>query len=312
MKDEFIQIGGKSYKQCEVIMLPTEKSHLFYHDCDRKFNYKIDEYNECRTSICRHPQHLYILSSEEIKEGDWVFDSYDVCIYQIKDFTSTNYHQRKIIATTDGLSVRKPQKNLIINQKLKLPTEIIEELPRPSDDFIKAFVKAQGKGFDKVLVEYEDKGEVVADTGGRMLMGWYDGDDLPRKWQSDFQLKVAPDNTITIKPVQEVYVSEKALPFVIEGLGFNPLEEDFLGKEAIRYCKEKDYEGSAFYNVAMKAIEFGYQLAQKEIESEEKTSRSREEIEELFYQFGMTDGYSLPINIGERKLYLSKWLKENL
>jgi hypothetical protein len=53
--------------------METEQSHLFYHNCTKKFSYKIDKYNECKKSKCRHPQHIYITSDEEIKEGDWYY-----------------------------------------------------------------------------------------------------------------------------------------------------------------------------------------------------------------------------------------------
>lgn len=43
-----------------------------------------------------------------------------------------------------------------------------------------------------------------------------------------------------------------------------------------------------------------------------KDSWSREEVETLITQFGMEDSYSLPLNRGERRGYIIKWLKENL
>lgn len=36
-----------------------------------------------------------------------------------------------------------------------METEIKKSLSRPSDDFISKYVKKQGVGFDKILVEYE-------------------------------------------------------------------------------------------------------------------------------------------------------------
>jgi hypothetical protein len=230
-------------------------------------------------------------------------------VYKHKSTTNTWYlKEKKIIATTDESLTYKISVDCGSSIGNTLHTK---NLPRPSDDFLKAYVKAQGKGFDKVLVEINT--EFYADS--KPFATKVSRDSYVQKvrashscWTKNLGVKTAPDNTITIKPVQEVYVSEKALPFVIEALGFNPLEEDFLGKEAIRYCKEKDYEGSAFYNVAMKAIEFGYQLAQKEIESEEKTSWTRSEVIELCKKAMINDEHY----DGFRTYLFDKWIKENL
>lgn len=329
---ELIQIGGKSYKQMEVIMLPTKEQrwkvenehdnrYEFYSFTDSKLYSRKSNVDNWSLS------HLYILSSEEIKEGDWVYhpevsQEYTIVdtrkeaddiyskgqhpaqgVYRHVSTTNTWYlKEKKIIATTDeSISRENPYTNKYLFDTIYL-------LPRPSDDFIKAYVKAQGKGFDKVLVEYELYSSCNSGNTGRIIEEGFHLDI--------YKLKTSPDNTITIKPVQEVYVSEKALPFVIEALGFNPLEEDFLGKEAIRYCKEKDYEGSAFYNVAMKAIEFGYQLAQKEDTIkpfEEKTSWNREKLEILKYNKERSELYCKDNSYREQCIQnIFKWIEENL
>jgi hypothetical protein len=291
MKDELIQISGKAYQKCKVVMLPTEKASKLYIAGGILFNYEKER--EDGIGNCQN-QHLYILSDEEIKEGEdlikgeWYINTFRGASKPFQnDNLGNNGYLKKIIATTDS------EVKIHVGTCFSME-ELFKPLPRLSDDFIKAYVKAQGKGFDKVLVETCSNWKNV-ERGN------------PDKYLGE-KIKVASDNTITIKPFQEVYVSEKALPFVIEALGFNPLEEDFLGKEAIRYCKEKDYEGSAFYNVAMKAIEFGYQLAQKEIESEEKTSWTRSEVIELCKKAMINDEHY----DGFRTYLFDKWIKENL
>mgnify|MGYP001248368561 CR=1 FL=1 len=304
MKDELIQISGKAYKQCEVVMLPTnDQTQIAKAHKSNYLIYADKPMSDTQNNRAGYTnQHLYILSSEEIKEGDW----YMYCHFgewiisnskeTLKNKTNTlenlnkdNYF-KKVIATTDS--------SLVLKENISKSTEECwkyDSLPKPSDDFISKYVKKEGKGFDKVLVETCSNWKNV-ERGN------------PDKYLGE-KIKVASDNTITIKPFQEVYVSKKALPFVIEALGFNPLEEDFLGKEAIRYCKEKDYEGSAFYNVAMKAIEFGYQLAQKEIESEEKTSWSREEIIQLLTKFSKNYLGKIPNWLQKQ---IDEWIEENL
>ncbi len=66
MNDKLIQIGGKSYKQCEVVMLPTEKASKILRTPTGL------QYSDIPMIKREHlsPQHLYILSSEEIKEGE--------------------------------------------------------------------------------------------------------------------------------------------------------------------------------------------------------------------------------------------------
>jgi hypothetical protein len=223
--------------------------------------------------------------------GEWIISNSRETLKNktntLENLNKDNYF-KKVIATTDS------EVKIHVGTCFSME-ELFKPLPRLSDDFIKAYVKAQGKGFDKVLVETCSNWKNV-ERGN------------PDKYLGE-KIKVASDNTITIKPFQEVYVSKKALPFVVEALGFNPLEEDFLGKEAIRYCKEKDYEGSAFYNVAMKAIEFGYQLAQKEIESEEKTSWSKEEIIQLLTKFSKNYLGKIPNWLQKQ---IDEWIEENL
>ena len=98
------------------------------------------------------------------------------------------------------------------------------------------------------------------------------------------------NNVITLNPLREVYVSEKALPFVIEALGFDPTKQfekqKIFGKKIVEYCNQ--FKGDK-YIIAMKAIEFGYQLAQEELETEsiqeEKTSWSKNEVIELFEKY---------------------------
>jgi hypothetical protein len=193
MKDELIQISGKAYQKCECIMLPTENPSSLFINTDTNL---LEYYYNGNRQYFHKWQHLYILSSEEIKEGDW----YMYCHFgewiisnsreTLKNKTNTlenlnkdNYF-KKIIATTD-FELKTPDSGMKAGYYMKDSTP----LPRPSDDFIKAFVNAQGK-IDKVLVEYEGYGFKRFNLEGK-----------PRR--AGYQLKIAPDNTITIKPLQE-------------------------------------------------------------------------------------------------------------
>jgi len=123
-------------------------------------------------------QHLYILSDDEIKEGDWVYERVMNCIMQIGKDVSLKRCQKsllvnKIIATTD--------QSLKLNcyQLLDFITQC--SLPKPSNEFIQEFCKKDG--IDEVIVEYEEI--------------------LPFNEKSGYKPKVAPDNTILIYPVED-------------------------------------------------------------------------------------------------------------
>ena len=103
-ENKLTEINSKFYQKCEVIMLPTEKaSKLYLHGLK---------------------QHLYILSSEEIKEGDWFYHAIGEILkctkiegnfIRYEKFTvpgvskvahsfdiHINLHPKKIIATTNS------------------------------------------------------------------------------------------------------------------------------------------------------------------------------------------------------------------
>ena len=190
MNGRFTYIGGKPYETCDVVMLPAKGigSGIFLSTV-----YKELYFFDKRTSI-EGAQHLYILSSEEIKEGDMVMNMYgnNKSIFRVTKILSGGYEGqkvgdkycfyglgktlKKIVATTDSLYFG------VHNEALNRPTFAV---PRPSNDFIKKFVELQG--IDKVLVEYRT-------------------DTYPQMFSTEVRvittLKVADDNTITIKPIE--------------------------------------------------------------------------------------------------------------
>jgi len=88
-------------------------------------------------------------------------------------------------------------------------------------------------------------------------------------------------------------------------------QEEF-GKKIIEFCKE--YEGSAFYNIAMKSIEFGYQLAQEENTIkpvQEKTSWNRDELIIVLNKFG-NKVYGEYTRNEIMPDFVHKWIEENL
>lgn len=194
MKNEVIQVDGKFYKKCQVVMLPTEKaSNLFIGNISGQLNYHKDKVKDKTTSN----QHLYFLSDEKIEKGDWfiVNDVVHKCIGLNKisgDIESNNNlcyditKCRKIIATTDkSLKTWTPE--------LRGELDEYTYLPRPSNEFLQVYCKANGK-IDEVLVEIEAyKNKFISPS-----LPYY-----------DYRFKVSPDNTITIKPAKEKMYSKK-------------------------------------------------------------------------------------------------------
>jgi hypothetical protein len=120
-------------KKLGVVMLPTEKeSKLLLSQIDGLVY--TDRVNSNGNNLYK-PQHLYLTSDDEIKEGDryYIEGADDIC-YANGDRPDSE--GRKIIATTD--------KSLSINKHISLDLDL-PSIPRIPSSFIKEFVKADGK-----------------------------------------------------------------------------------------------------------------------------------------------------------------------
>ena len=181
------EIGNKYYQKCEVVMLAVDKVSnigLYKDTKNLVFN---DHISYKDRGIY---QHLYFLSNEKIKEGDWYLNIVSNEIVNV-DF-NIDYkqnHCKKIIATTDTSLQHAIDKS-------PYPMEIYG-LPQPSKEFIQAFIKAynEGKPITKVLVEMELDGA---------YMGHFEGIDC-----SDYKLKINSSNEITIKKVKDSYTQQE-------------------------------------------------------------------------------------------------------
>lgn len=138
------------FKKAKVVMLSTnEKAIIGLNPHNNKLVINSEYYNNKfvrfaefngKEDLWRQAQHLYIVSNEEIKEGDWY-----ICRennYKPVKNTSHNFKYddltncRKVIASTDpSLS-----------------------LPQPSQSFITKYIEEYNKGniIEDVMVEYED------------------------------------------------------------------------------------------------------------------------------------------------------------
>ena len=183
---------------------------------------------------------LYIISDDEIKEGDWIITNIHNKIEQVlNNQTSLKFYQeraKKIIATTDS-SLWRPSH--------KYASDVIL-LPQPSQQFINKYIEEYNKGnmITDVLIEYEliSNEEYFGNTVNP-------DDDVP---YFDERLKInSKDNTITVKKVKDSYsreevdrmLDEQASRTTAEMLekfkGYKSREEVIeFGKKVKKYCKD--------------------------------------------------------------------------
>lgn len=161
-------------KTFKVVMLPTENRGaltLRINKPELIINYSSPD-NKFWIN-----QHLYILSDDEIKEGDWYINS-GGCLFQAKNYLSLNT-DKKIVATTD--------KSIGYTDRRVSPVPNFCDYPQLNESFIQAFIKAynDGKPITEVDLEMEDK-------------GGYRQDSMNGCWISKWIIKTRPDNTVIV------------------------------------------------------------------------------------------------------------------
>lgn len=203
----------EQFKRAKVVMLPTNEKtkYLMVYSNVEKTKGKLilsglknDEYKEY--------QHLYFLSDDEIKEGDWFLyynknNQLEGIARFIKEEGENNTLVEKYSKVTGfskfyiGILGCKKYK-IIATTDIKLGTSEYSDryresyfnpLPQPSQQFIQKYIEEYNKGniITDVLVEYE---YLLDDRA--VLPYW--------------NLKVnTKDNTITIKKLKEVYTKEE-------------------------------------------------------------------------------------------------------
>ena len=192
-------------KKCEIVMIATKKAtwpnciwlgrSLGMLHLDKSYNshYSCDPIDESML-----PQHLYITSDEEIKKGDWVFNPVYKTVYQRiqnADIKFDIMKAKKIIATTDlSLStILQPH----IDKYGDLRYSSFSELPKPSESFIKKYIREYNSGnqITEVMVEYDIFDEPTID-----------GD-----WERyrEYKLKVSNKNEVIITKIKDSWSREE-------------------------------------------------------------------------------------------------------
>lgn len=175
----------------QVVMLPTSEASEGYRIYKSIKYPNMVQLGNNPNNPSWEPQHLYILSKEEIKEGDWFLNGMSNISLATKETfipIPSIKGWNKIIATT--------------NFKLQVVSvgeefgRIRHNLPQIPQSFIKAYIEAHNEGnlITEVNVEYEKKSIVVRGS---------DNSRNSLEWEIHTLLKLNPDNTINISLIEE-------------------------------------------------------------------------------------------------------------
>ena len=133
-------------------------------------------------------QHLYIISDDEIKGGDWFYNIHSKIVGRAAFDFGKDDLAKKIIATTDTS----------LNETDRFNGKLWENLlPIPSQQFIEKYIEEYNKGqqITECLVEYE---EIYPEH-----FTYNPNENVINR------LKVDKNNTITIKKVKNSYTQEE-------------------------------------------------------------------------------------------------------
>ena len=220
----------EQFKRVKVVILPTNEatgdfSKERIYPCLLKYSWMFDEEEKGKLifadSNIRTPtqlQHLYIISDDEIKEGDWYYDNVVLQIRQWKSFMIYNKLQhKKIIATTDT-SLYREESCTGYTETRSRTFYSKKPLPKPSQQFIQKYIEEYNRGniMTDVLVEYE-----LISNEEYFLNTINPDENVP---YFDENLKINPKyNTITIKKVKDSWNREEVIEF---------------GNKVKEYCKD--------------------------------------------------------------------------
>jgi len=148
------------------------------------------------------PQHLHIISNDEIKEDDYYILFTDKALTVLRCTGDGDYFDcKKIIATTDtSLNYETPFYGM----------DADNNFPQPSQQFITKYIEEYNKGniITDVLVEYE---EIYNDYGETDIF-----DLVCTNHSKISRIKINPkDNTITIKKLKDSWNREEVIENLI-------------------------------------------------------------------------------------------------
>ncbi len=197
-------------KKHQIIMLPSDRGRLpengvVYITHDNVLINRSSENAKFIFKDCEY-QHLYIISDEEIKEGDWFYIpnqmiGFEHICNKFKDKkTLDSIYTKKIIATTNPELTFFPEEDY--HGRIK------KMLPKFPTDFIEKYVKEWNKGnvIKEVMLEYDK-------------FDWTENSGSGAKCMSEYQIKLNSNNTVIIHPIEEKeYTKEIVLNIFLEGI----------------------------------------------------------------------------------------------
>ena len=202
-----------TFKKAKVVMLPTNQktNRMICKDItgqDKIIAIKT-KYLMAHEDYIGH--HLYIISDDEIKEGDWFLSDsrgtkQEPPKYRVEQCIKVE--NGWIFGHIEGMEVgHNPDwsKQIIATTEASLEivskgiNPVYEQLPQPSQQFIEKYIEEYNKGnvITDALVEYKFNDFNFMAT-------------LCTTKEKEYILKINPkDNTITIKKLKEVYTKEE-------------------------------------------------------------------------------------------------------
>lgn len=165
------------------------------------------------------PQHIYLLSDDEIKEGDWfVFNNYKLLRCDKIEVGTTqtffeangkNYNKsgcKKVIASNDSNLKKECQGcRFHKNNSSVIYTCSCEFIPRFREDFVKLYANSGGE-IDEVNVEYED-GELYCTNCGKSEFTCDEDKDC-QTFERKEGIKLRDDHTVIISGNDTTYTKE--------------------------------------------------------------------------------------------------------
>lgn len=205
------------FKKANVVMLPTnEKAKvgmINFADFNRK-GYQLELIHYITNGEGLKPQHLYIISDEEIKEGDWFISNPNTIVCSLTTIEKSegitfNSNDSERIISKNGTR----QQYLSRCRKIITSTDSSLNLPQPSQSFIQKYIEEYNKGniITDVMVEYEEW------YSAKMPIDFMDRLDLTQGMPiidgtQTIELKIkinSKDNTVTIKKVKNSWTKEE-------------------------------------------------------------------------------------------------------
>ena len=193
-------------KKCKVVILSTDKINKVGDIC--KFDYGLNIAS--KADLGYSTQHLYIVSSDKIEEGDWFIRDTEIyqCFKSHKDEIEFKTDEKSVYCGTNTFWDRKFCKKIIATTD-KLPTEPYQGhyegidctnyVPQPSTSFIEKYVKAYNAGTPiiDVMVDYE-----YITTKSSVFIS----ENVPYGYK---RVKVDSQNQITITKIKDSWTREE-------------------------------------------------------------------------------------------------------